>query len=425
MKVFVVGGGGREHALVWKIARSPLVKEVHAFPGNAGIAEYAVIPALPDDRPETLLDYARRERFDLTVVGPEKYLAQGIADLFATEGIPLFGVTKEAAQLESSKIFAKRLMAEAGVPTARFVAVSSLEEGRAALRSFSYPLVMKADGLAKGKGVSIVADREAAERELSGFIGGRFKDAGKRVVIEEFLDGEELSLILLTDGLSWRTFPFAQDHKRAFEGDTGPNTGGMGAYTPVSIGTETLLGKCEERIVGPLLEILRRKGIGYRGVLYIGLMMVEGEPYVLEYNVRFGDPETEVLLVSLESDLVPYLRAVCEGRLGEMPPLSFREGAAATVVVASGGYPGSYRKGLSIGGIDFLDRSVFLFHAGTVRTPEGRLVTAGGRVFMVTAHGDSLATAVAQATDNAGRILFDGAFFRRDIAHRELRRITR
>ncbi len=425
MKVFVIGGGGREHALVWKIAQSPLVREIHAFPGNAGIVEQAVIPSLADDHPETLLDYARRERFDLTVVGPEKYLALGIADLFTAQGMPLFGVNKTAARLESSKIFAKRLMADAGIPTARFAEVSSFEEGKEALRAFSYPLVIKADGLAEGKGVSIVADREAAERELADFLGGKFKDAGKRVLIEEFLEGEELSLILLTDGETWRAFPFSQDHKRALEGDRGPNTGGMGAYTPVSIGTPKLLARCEERIVKPLLTALRKEGVSYRGVLYIGLMVVNGEPFVLEYNVRFGDPETEVLLVSLESDLVPYLRAVCDGRLRDTAPFSIRRGAVVTVVVASGGYPGSYRKGLPIDGVDSLDESTVLFHAGTARTTEGRLVTAGGRVFMVTTYDDDLSAAVKRACENASRLSFDGAFFRRDIAYRELQRASR
>ncbi|HOW51441.1 MAG TPA: phosphoribosylamine--glycine ligase [bacterium] len=422
MKVLVVGGGGREHALCWKIAQSPLVTELHAFPGNAGIAKIARIPRLTDDSPSTILDFARREHIDLTVVGPEKYLALGIADLFAEAGLLLFGVGASAARLESSKIFAKEIMKAAGIPTARHVAVRELDEGLKLLRSLPYPLVIKADGLAEGKGVSIVANAVEGEKELRDFMGGRFKEAGKELVMEEFLDGEELSLILLTDGTTWRPFLFAQDHKRAFEGDTGPNTGGMGAYCPVSIGTSALLDRCEKEIIQPLLTALAAQGIAYRGVLYVGLMIVKGKPFVLEYNVRFGDPETEALLLALESDIVPYLQATASGKLGTTPPFAWHPGAAATVVVASGGYPGAYKKGLPITGLDTVAPDTVVFHAGSVKAPDGRLVTAGGRMFMVTARGDNLSEAIATATRNAAKISFDGAFYRNDIGHRELKR---
>jgi len=422
MKILVIGGGGREHALCWKISQSPLVTEIHAFPGNAGIAEIARIPRLPDDTPESLLEYARRERFDLTVVGPERYLALGIADSFAAEGLPLFGVRKEASRLEASKVFAKEVMVSAGIPTARFAVVSSYEEGREIIRSFSYPLVLKADGLAEGKGVTIVATLSEAEKELQSFLEGKFKEAGKRVVVEEFLEGEELSLILLTDGVTWRAFPFSQDHKRAFEGDTGPNTGGMGAYAPVSIGTPDILTRCEREIVAPLLLALRERGIEYRGVLYVGLMIVKGNPFVLEFNVRLGDPEAEVLLTLLESDLVPYLQAVVTGKLHETLPMQFRTGVAATVVVASAGYPGSYGKGKVIRGLESVDPMVTVFHAGTALGADGTVVTNGGRVFMVTATGDTIFEAVTRACRNAERVTFDGAFFRRDIGYRELER---
>ncbi len=422
MKVLVVGGGGREHALCWKIAQSPLVTEVHAFPGNAGIAKIARIPKLADDSTATILDYAKRERIDLTVIGPEKYLALGIADSFAAEGLQIFGVGAEAARLESSKIFAKEIMRAAGIPTARHVVARGLDEGLKLLRSLPYPLVLKADGLAEGKGVSIALNPAEGEKELREFMGGRFKEAGRELVMEEFLDGEELSLILLTDGAAWRPFLFAQDHKRAFDGDEGPNTGGMGAYCPVSIGTPALLERCETEIIRPLLRTLTERGIAYRGVLYIGLMLVKGKPFVLEYNVRFGDPETEPLLMALESDLVPYLQATANGKLGATEPFEWHPGATATVVVASGGYPGSYKKGLPITGLDATDPAVTVFHAGSATGPDGRPVTAGGRMFMVTAHGDTLREAVATAARNAARITFDGAFFRRDIGHRELKR---
>ncbi|HNT26606.1 MAG TPA: phosphoribosylamine--glycine ligase, partial [bacterium] len=422
MKILVVGGGGREHALCWKIAQSPAVTELHAFPGNAGIAEVARIPKLLDDLPETICDYAERMHIDLTVVGPEKYLALGIADRFAEAGLPLFGVTAAAARLESSKAFAKQIMKEAGIPTARYAAVRDLDTGLRLIRSTArYPLVLKADGLAEGKGVVIAEDPESAEKELRELMEGRFKEAGKEVIIEEFLSGEELSLLILTDGVSWRPFTFAQDHKRAGEGDTGPNTGGMGSYAPVSIGTASLTTRCEERIIKPLLATLAKHGIPYRGILYIGLMIVNGDPFVLEYNVRFGDPETEALLYLLEDDLVPYLRAVANGSLGSLPALSWHPGASATVVVASGGYPGSYRRGLPITGLDAVDPAVTVFHAGTARDPNGRLIAIGGRVLMVTARGDTLAEATARATDNAARISWDTSFFRRDIGHRDLR----
>ncbi len=422
MKVLVIGGGGREHALCWKIVQSPLVTELHAFPGNAGIAKIARIPKLADDSITTLLDYAEREKIDLTVVGPEKYLALGIADLFATEGLHIFGVGAAAARLESSKIFAKEIMKAADIPTAKHVTVRELDEGLKLLRSLPYPLVIKADGLAEGKGVSIVMNPTEGEKELREFMGGRFKEAGKELVMEEFLDGEELSLILLTDGAAWRPFIFAQDHKRAFEGDTGPNTGGMGAYCPVSIGTPALLERCEQEIIRPLLQTLTARGIGYRGVLYIGLMIVKGKPFVLEYNVRFGDPETEALLMALESDIVPYLQATANGKLGATDPFAWHPGAAATVVVASGGYPGTYKKGLPIAGLDTVTPDTVVFHAGSTKGSDGRLVTAGGRMFMVTSRGDTLSEAVTLATRNAAKISFDGAFHRRDIGHRELKR---
>lgn len=423
MKILVVGGGGREHALCWKIAQSPAVTELHAFPGNAGIAEIARIPKLLDDLPETICDYAQRMHIDLAVIGPEKYLALGIADRFAAAGIPIFGVTAAAARLESSKSFAKQIMKEAGIPTARYAVIRELDTGLQVIRSTKhYPLVLKADGLAEGKGVVIVENAQSAERELREIMEGRFKEAGKEVIIEEYLEGEELSLLLLTDGTAWRPFVFAQDHKRAFDGDTGPNTGGMGSYCPVSIGTQTLLTRCEERIVRPLFAALAARGIPYRGILYIGLMLVKGEPFVLEYNVRFGDPETEALMFALESDIVPYLQATAAGKLAATPPFEWHPGASATVVVASGGYPGSYRRGLPITGLDAVDPAVTVFHAGTARDPNGRLIAVGGRVLMVTARGDTLAEATARATDNAARISWENCFFRRDIGHRDLRR---
>lgn len=425
MKVLVVGKGGREHALAWKIAQSFYVDKLFCFPGNAGIAEVAEIPDIADDSIESLLDFAIKESIDLTVVGPEDYLAKGIVDAFEAKGLRIFGVNKDAARLESSKAFAKEVMKAAKIPTAAYSTVTDFESGDKILKTSKYPVVLKADGLAAGKGVIICATYEEASSELSQMLGGKFKSAGAKVVIEEFLKGEELSLLLLTDGTNVKPLLFSQDHKALNDGDTGLNTGGMGAYTPVKSGTDELYEKVDKTITQPLLGELKKRGIDYRGILYIGLMIVDGEPFVLEYNVRFGDPETEPLMFMLISDIVPYFRAVAgkgDTTLEALPELVWRSGYGMCVVLASGGYPEGYEKGKVISGLDSVDENCVVFHAGTKFDALGNIVTDGGRVLMVTSGGNDINEAVENTYKNVEKITFDKAYFRHDIAHREMER---
>ena len=439
MKVLVVGKGGREHALVWKIAQSFYVDKVYCFPGNAGIAEIAEIPEIADDSVESLLGFALKEEIDLTVVGPEDYLAKGIVDAFEAKGLRIFGANREAAKLESSKAFAKEVMKSASIPTAAYSVVTDLESGEKILKDSKYPVVLKADGLAAGKGVLICNSYEEAKSELSQMLGGKFKAAGAKVVIEEFLKGEELSLLLLTDGTNVKRLLFSQDHKALNDGDTGLNTGGMGAYTPVASGTDELYEKVNKSVTLPLLNELKKRGIDYRGILYIGLMIVDGNPFVLEYNVRFGDPETEPLMFMLISDIVPYFWAVSGtgrsfsgGNAGTLPPftsldalpdLVWREGYGMCVVMASGGYPESYEKNKEIHGLGDVDGNCVVFHAGTKSDKSGNVLTDGGRVLMVTSKGGTIAQAVENTYRNVAKISFDKMFFRHDIAHREIERV--
>ncbi|MGI6395546.1 MAG: phosphoribosylamine--glycine ligase [bacterium] len=419
MKVFVVGKGAREHALVWKILKSPLVKKVYSFPGNAGIAGIAEIPQLSDDSIETLCSFALKEGIDLTVVGPEEYLAKGIVDRFEAKGLKIFGTNKAASKLESSKVFAKEIMAFAKIPTASYSTVENFEKGELVLKSSKFPVVLKADGLAAGKGVVICSSYEEAVNELKEMLSGKFESAGAKVVIEEFLKGEELSLLLLTDGKSVKKLLFSQDHKALSDGDKGPNTGGMGAYTPVSFADSKLYEKVNLQITEPLLKELKNRGIKYKGVLYIGLMIVNGKPFVLEYNARFGDPETEPLLFMLKSDIVPYFLGSIQENLETLPELEWTEGYGVTTVIASGGYPGSYKKGELISGLDKVGEECKVFHAGTA-FKDGKVVTDGGRVLMVTSSGETISKALENVYKNVEKIEFNNAFFRRDIAHREL-----
>jgi phosphoribosylamine--glycine ligase len=421
MKVLVVGKGGREHALAWKIAQSKAVEKVYAFPGNPGIAEVADIPNLPDDKNETLKEFVKNNGIDLTVVGPEAYLANGIADVFEKEGLKIFGVNRKAAQLESSKAFAKEIMQDAGIPTASHSTVDNLEDGRKIFEACDYPIVLKADGLAAGKGVVICSTENEAQNELKDMLGGKFSEAGSRIVIEQFLKGEELSLLLFVDGENVRPLQFSQDHKALLDGDKGPNTGGMGAYTPVSIADKKTFDDVDRLVVKPLLAEFRKKGIDYRGILYIGLMMVDKTPYVLEYNVRFGDPETEPLMMMMKSDIIPYMTATCERKLGETDEIKWHEGAGATVVLASNGYPGSYKKGIVIENLDKTDEDCVVFHAGT-KSVDNSIVTDGGRVLMVTCRGENISQALEKTYKNVDKVHFDGAYCRKDIGHREVGR---
>jgi phosphoribosylamine--glycine ligase len=419
MRVLVVGGGGREHALAAALARSPSVREVLVAPGNPGIAREArcrVVPVGATDL-DGLLRLAQSERVDLTVVGPEAPLVAGIADRFRAAGLRILGPGAEAARLEGSKAFAKRVMAEAGVPTAAFGVHDDLESALAALPAG--PVVVKADGLAAGKGVVVAADRAEAEAAVREMLGARrFGEAGARVVLEERLSGEEVSVIALCDGERAVCFPPAQDHKRVGEGDTGPNTGGMGAYAPAPMLDAAALDAVRTKVIEPVLAVMRRRGTPFVGFLYAGLMLTPDGPKVLEFNARLGDPEAQVLLALTDGDLA---RAFATAAAGHLEPglLTFRPGAAACVVLAAAGYPGEPRTGDPLTGLDAAAAvpGVQVLHAGT-REVDGRLVTAGGRVLGVTATASGLRDALAACYAAVARIHADGLHFRRDIGHR-------
>jgi len=422
MKILVVGSGAREHALAWKISKSELTEKIFVFPGNAGMEDIATTPDLSDDSVDTLVKFALDEKIDLTVIGPEKYLAEGLVDVFEKNGLKVFGVNQKAAQLESSKAFAKDMMKKYNVATAKYFVVSNKQEGHKILKSMPYPVVIKADGLAAGKGVSIVSNPTEAEQELADMLDGKFSDAGKKVVIEEFLDGEELSLILFVDGEEIRPMQFSQDHKAAYDGDKGPNTGGMGAYTPVAFGDDKLYSKVKKEVILPLLKGFKKEGIDFRGVLYIGLMIVKNNPYVLEFNVRFGDPETEPLMLSIKSDIVPYMLAVSESKLSKTTEIESNPGYFATVVMASGGYPGNYKKGHVITGLNDISDEVSVFHAGTAKNENGDFINVGGRVLMLSSGAETINGALDKVYEAANKINFEGSFYRKDIGYREIKR---
>ncbi len=416
MKVLVIGNGGREHAIVWKLAHDSCAPELFCAPGNAGTAALATNVPIGAEDVAGIVAWAREAKPDLVVVGPEAPLCAGVTDALEAEGIKVFGPCQAAAALEGSKAFSKDVMEKAGVPTARFRVYRSSAEAIAGLDAFSLPVVVKADGLAAGKGVVIAQTRAEAEEALREMLdGGRFGAAGAEVVVEEFLEGEEASVFALCDGERVELLPAAQDHKRVFDNDQGPNTGGMGAYTPAPIATAEVMDFTKERIVLPVLRELKQRGITYKGVLFCGLMIGPKGVNVLEFNCRFGDPETEVVLPSVASDLLPVLLACAEGRL-EPGMVQMRPEAAVTVVMAAPGYPGSYPKGLAISGLDAAAAAgCTVFHAGTALR-DGQVVTAGGRVLTVTAFGADLRAAVAKAYEGVGQIAFEGAHYRRDIA---------
>lgn len=421
MRVLVVGAGGREHALVWKLAQSARVDQVYCAPGNAGIAQIAELVPIGVDDLTRLARFARDQAIDLTVVGPESPLALGIADQFADAGLRLFGPTRQAAQLESSKAFAKDLLRRWNVPTGYFSTFDRADEAKRYVREVGTPVVIKADGLAAGKGVIVCHEMREAEQAIDDILVSRlFGDAGARIVIEEFLQGEELSFIALVDGHSVLPFPSSQDHKRLLDGDQGPNTGGMGAYSPTPAWTEELEARVIREIALPTLHALQAQKIDFRGVLYVGLMLTDQGPKVLEFNVRFGDPECQALLVRLDSDLLDLLEACIDGRLSEVQP-RWEEHAAACVVLAARGYPGAYERGHVIRGLDALQAmpEVVVFHAGTARRGND-FVTNGGRVLGVTARGPDVAEAVRRAYAAVNRIHFEGMHYRRDIGYRAL-----
>ncbi|MDN5327258.1 MAG: phosphoribosylamine---glycine ligase [Moorella sp. (in: firmicutes)] len=421
MRILVVGGGGREHALVWKIARSPRVTEIYCAPGNAGIAGLAYCVPIAADDITGLLDFARRAAIDLTVVGPEAPLVAGIVDAFQAAGLPIFGPSRGAARLEGSKIFAKELMQEAGIPTAAHATFTEAGPALAYLEDHPGPVVVKADGLAAGKGVVVAPDAATAREAVRDMFEGKFGPAGRRVILEERLEGEEVSILALCDGKTATPLLPSQDHKRVGEGDTGPNTGGMGAYAPVPFYTPEIAAQVEERVLRPVIRTMAAAGHPYRGVLYAGLMLTREGPKVLEFNCRFGDPETQPLMLLLESDLVELMLAAVNGELAGTR-IAWYPGAAAGVVLAAGGYPGPYAKGDPITGLEAVPQGVEVFHAGTALV-DGQVVTSGGRVVCVTARGEDLRAALDRVYDSIRAIHFQGMHYRRDIGHRALRQL--
>ena len=416
MRVLVVGGGGREHALVWAIAASPLVERLCCAPGNPGIAADADCVALAAEDVEGLAAFARRERMDLVVVGPEAPLAAGLADRLRQNGIPVFGPDRAAARLESSKAFMKDLARRAGIPTAGFAVFDDAGAALAHIRARSAPVVVKADGLAAGKGVTVAATVEEAEAAVrTAMVERAFGEAGTTVVIEDCLPGEEISAFALADGERALMLETAQDYKRAREGDAGPNTGGMGSHSPAPPVTPELAARIEDEIFLPAIRQMAADGMPYRGVLFAGLMVEEGNPSLLEFNVRFGDPETQTLMLRLRSDLLPALVAAAEGNLAHVD-LRWSAEASVCVVMANRGYPGPYERGGEITGLDGLPDGVTVFHAGTAAGEGGRVLASGGRVLGVSAAGATRAEARALAYRGVDAIDWPGAFCRRDIA---------
>ncbi|HEU4366439.1 MAG TPA: phosphoribosylamine--glycine ligase [Candidatus Krumholzibacteria bacterium] len=418
MNVLVVGSGGREHALAWAIARSSGIEALHVAPGNAGTAALARNADIAVTDIDALVAFARDHRVDLTVVGPEAPLNSGIVDRFRAEGLLCYGPAAAAARLEGSKAFAKEFMLRHGIPTAAFAVFDDAARARAFARTLALPVVIKADGLAAGKGVIVATTLAEADRAIDGMIVERqFGDSGGRVVVEEFLTGEEVSIHAMCDGGSAVLLPSSQDHKRAFDGDTGPNTGGMGAIAPVPWVSEEDMRRAHATIIQPVLDGMIAEGTPFTGTLYAGLMWTRSGPKVLEFNTRFGDPETEVLMPLLADDAAALFLAAASGRLPQ--DVSVRPGSAASVVIASEGYPDRYRTGIPIEGLDAPAREgTIVFHAGTRRDTDGRVVTAGGRVLAVTGWAGDLGGALQAAYDGVARVRFDGGFCRTDIGRR-------
>jgi phosphoribosylamine--glycine ligase len=422
MNVLLIGSGGREHALAWKLAQSPKLGKLFAAPGNPGIAEHAqLVDINPADHRGTV-DFCLKNSVELIVIGPEAPLVDGLADNLRTMGFCVFGPNKIPAQLEGSKAFTKDLCAKHRIPTARYAKASDKLAAEAALEDFGFPVVVKADGLAAGKGVIIAETRAEAEAALDTMFAGSFGAAGSSVLIEEYLEGEEASFFVLTDGKTALPFGSAQDHKRVGDGDIGPNTGGMGAYSPASILTPELQQRAMEEIVEPTVRALAEGGAPYSGILYAGLMLTPEGPSLIEYNVRFGDPECQVLMMLLENDLLELMCATAKGKLDEVPPPLFSSDAALTVVMAANGYPGTPEQGGAISGLDGASATgAKVFHAGTGSSGEA-LVARGGRVLNVTARGSSVAEAQQRAYRAIEAITFPTGFYRNDIGWRELER---
>lgn len=423
MKILVIGSGGREHALVWALAKSAQVTEIFCAPGNAGIAEAARCIDIKPDQISALADFARENKIDLTIVGGETPLALGITDEFERCGLRIVGASREAARLESSKVFAKEFMKRHGIPTACFHTASSAAEAEEILEGGEFggadsPVVIKADGLAAGKGVVVAGDRAEATRAVDDIMSGELvgKDAAEKIVLEEALTGREVSLLLFADGKNYALMPPARDHKRIGEGDTGPNTGGMGVITDAGLLTPEELQKIIAEIIEPTLAGAEKEGFPFKGVLFLGLMMTSDGPKLLEYNVRFGDPEAEAILVRLESDFVDICSAIADGTLDETL-IEWKDGCSAVVILASRGYPGKYEAGGVISGLDIVkdQQNVVVLHAGTALNANGEFITAGGRVLAVTAVASNLNGALHRCYKAVNEIDWDGMYYRRDI----------
>ena len=417
MKILVVGGGGREHAMVWKLAQSPRKPMLYCAPGNAGIASLATCVPIKSDDVTSLKDFALQEKIDLTVIGPEVSLALGIVDEFRKARLRVFGPTRNAARLEASKIFSKQVMSQAKIRTAHAESFEKVADAFAYVERQELPIVIKADGLAQGKGVVIATTHDQARQAiLDSMEKTLFGQAGKQVLIEQFLDGEELTIMAFTDGKTVVPMPPAQDHKRVGDGDTGLNTGGMGAYCPAPLGTTEIQDRVRREVLQPMVDAMARLGSPFQGVLYAGLMVVNGIPYVLEFNARMGDPETQVVLPLLKTDFLDVIESVVEHRLDQLP-IEWHPDATVCVVMASGGYPGPYQQGLPISGLSFSTETSVIFHAGTAQN-ENEIVTAGGRVLGVLGRGRTLSEAQREAYRIVKTIFFEGCHFRTDIAHR-------
>ena len=421
MKLLIIGSGGREHALLWKLKKSRKVDKLFCAPGNGGISQIAKCVNIPADNVRGLVDFAQRNKIGLTIVGPEVALAKGIVDEFQKKRLKIFGPEKKAAQLESSKVFSKEFMRKYHIPTAPFRVFSTAAEAIGFCNSVEFPIVIKADGLAAGKGVIIVRDLEEATCTIEDIMLKKiYGNAGKRIVIESFLKGEEASIMAFTDGKTILPLLSSQDHKQAFDGDRGPNTGGMGAYCPTTIIDEDLMEQIRDYALLPTINGLHQEGITYKGILYVGLMITESGPKVLEYNCRFGDPETQAVLPLLKSDLLDLMLATVNQKLASFPPLDWRPDSAACVVMASKGYPAKYQKGIKISGLQSgTDNACPVFHAGTEKR-DNQWVTSGGRVLGIVGIDKNLKLALNRAYKTVNKVRFQGAMYRRDIGAKAL-----
>ena len=424
MRVLVIGGGGREHTLVWKIAQSPLVEKVYCIPGNPGIAELAECKKMDVESDfDALVQFAKSEKIDFAVIGPEDPLANGIVDYFQSSELKAFGPSKSAAEIESSKVFSKEFMMRHGIPTSEGEIFDDPEEAISYIKKVGAPIVVKADGLAKGKGAFPCRDLQKALDAVNSIMIDRdFGDAGNKVIVEEFMEGEEASFIAFTDGKTVLPMASAQDHKPIFDDDKGPNTGGMGAYSPAPVVTDEIHDLIMKTIMEPVIKGMSAEGRLYKGALYAGLMIADGKPRIVEFNARLGDPETQAVLPRMKSDIVPIILACIDGTLDKMQ-MEWTDEPAVCVAMASGGYPGSYEKGKVINGLETAAKmdNVMVFHAGTAKKDDS-IVTSGGRVLGVTALGNSIENAIKRAYEAVDKISFDGAYCRRDIGRKALNR---